>query len=108
IIDMIDPKLDEIVLDPACGTGGFLTCAIDHKREKYVKSVEDEARLVETIRGVEKKSLPHLLCTTNMLLHGIDTPTNIRHDNTLARPLRDYDPSDAVDVVTTNPPFGGT
>jgi len=60
------------------------------------------------VTGVEKKSLPHLLCVTNMLLHRIDTPTNIRHDNTLARPLRDYGPADEVDIVLTNPPFGGT
>ncbi len=57
--------------------------------------------------GVEKKSLPHLLCTTNMLLHGIEVPVNIRHDNTLSRPLRDYGPKDRVNVVVTNPPFGG-
>ena len=59
------------------------------------------------IRGVEKKPLPHLLCTTNMLLHGIDVPSNIRHDNTLSRPLRDYGPKDRVDCIITNPPFGG-
>lgn len=108
MVDIIDPQLHEIVFDPACGTGGFLTATIDHKRDKYVDSTEDEQTLQGSILGVEKKQLPHLLCTTNMLLHGIDTPTNIRHDNTLARPLRDYGPKDAVDVVLTNPPFGGT
>ena len=56
---------------------------------------------------MEKKPLPHLLCTTNMLLHGIDIPSNVRHDNTLARPLRDYGPKDRVDCIITNPPFGG-
>ncbi len=56
---------------------------------------------------MEKKPLPHLLCTTNMLLHGIEVPSQIRHDNTLARPLRDYGPKDRVDVIITNPPFGG-
>jgi type I restriction enzyme M protein len=104
---MIDPKLHETVLDPACGTGGFLTCTIDHKRSKYVKTPKDEITLQQSIKGVEKKPLPHLLCTTNMLLHGIDTPTNIAHDNTLSRPLRDYGAADEVDIVLTNPPFGG-
>ena len=107
MVDMVDPKLGETLLDPACGTGGFLTCAIEHVRKNYVTSVEDSETLQQSIRGVEKKQLPHLLCTTNMLLHGIDVPSNVRHDNTLARPLRDYGPRDRVDVIVTNPPFGG-
>lgn len=106
MVDMIDPQLGELVLDPACGTGGFLTCTIDHLK-KQAKTAEDHQKIQETIHGVEKKPLPHLLCTTNMLLHGIEVPSNIRHDNTLARPLRDYGPKDRVDVVVTNPPFGG-
>ncbi len=107
MVDQIDPKLGETILDPACGTGGFITCAIEHVRSKYVKSVDDEQRLQESVHGVEKKQLPHLLCVTNMLLHGIDVPSQILHENTLARPLTDYSPKDRVDVVITNPPFGG-
>jgi type I restriction enzyme M protein len=107
MVDMVDPQLGERVLDPACGTGGFLTCTIEHIRKKYVKSVEDEALLQRSISGVEKKPLPHLLCVTNMLLHQIEQPSQIRHDNTLARPLRDYTQADRVDVIITNPPFGG-
>ena len=107
IVNRIDPKLDEVVLDPACGTGGFLTCAVDHKRDRYVKTREDEETLIASIRGVEKKALPHMLAVTNMILHGIDTPTNIHHDNTLARPYRDYGNADRVHVIVTNPPFGG-
>jgi type I restriction enzyme M protein len=107
IVDMVDPKLGETLLDPACGTGGFLSCSIEHIRGKYVKTSEDEQLLQECIHAVEKKPLPHMLCTTNMLLHGIDTPVNIRHDNTLARPLRDVGPGDRKDVIITNPPFGG-
>ena len=107
IVNRVDPKLDESVLDPACGTGGFLTCAIDHKREHYVKTREDEEALVNSIRGVEKKALPHMLAVTNMILHGIDTPTHIKHDNTLSRPYKDYGNADRVNVIITNPPFGG-
>jgi len=108
MVDMVNPRLGERILDPACGTGGFLTCAIEHIRAHDVQTPEDNAVIEQTVRGVEKKPLPHLLCTTNMLLHGIDVPTNVRHDNTLARPLRDYAFADRVDVVITNPPFGGT
>ena len=107
MVDMIDPRLGEKVLDPACGTGGFLTCTIEHIRAKYVNTAAGEQVLQQQIHGVEKKALPHLLCTTNMLLHGIEVPSNIRHNNTLARPLRDYSPKERVDVVITNPPFGG-
>ena len=108
IVNRVDPQLGESVLDPACGTGGFLSCTIDHKRSNYVKSAQDEETLIHSIRGVEKKALPHMLCTTNMILHGIDTPTQIRHDNTLSRPYKDYGNKDRVDVIVTNPPFGGT
>ncbi|MFO0682230.1 MAG: class I SAM-dependent DNA methyltransferase [Sandaracinus sp.] len=107
IVDQVDPQLGEKILDPACGTGGFLSCAIEHVRKKHVKSTKDEAKLQASIFGVEKKPLPHLLCVTNMMFHGIEVPSNIKHDNTLARPLRDYGPKDRVDVILTNPPFGG-
>ncbi len=107
MVDMVNPQLGEKILDPACGTGGFLTCTIEHIRKHGVKTPADEEILQASIFGVEKKPLPHLLCTTNMLLHGIEVPSQIRHDNTLARPLRDYGPKDRVDVIITNPPFGG-
>lgn len=106
IVDMIDPQLGESILDPACGTGGFLTCAIDHLK-KQETTVEDRNRLIENIHGVEKKPLPHMLAVTNMMLHDIDVPVRIRHDNTLARPFRDYGAKDRVDIIITNPPFGG-
>jgi len=104
--DMVDPQLGEIVLDPACGTGGFLICTLEHLR-RQVKNVEDEAQLQRSVAGVEKKPLPHLLAVTNMLLHGVEVPSSIHHGNTLARPLRDYGPKNRVDVILTNPPFGG-
>jgi len=107
MVQMVDPKLGEAVFDPACGTGGFLSCAIEHVRSRYVTSVEDRRTLQRSFHGIEKKQLPHLLCTTNMLLHGIEVPTQIRHDNALARPLTSYGPADRVPVITTNPPFGG-
>jgi type I restriction enzyme M protein len=107
MVERTNPRLGEIIFDPACGTGGFLTCALEHVRKHEVKTPADEQRLHACIRGVEKKPLPHLLCTTNMLLHGIEVPVNIRHDNTLAKPYASYTSTDRVDVILTNPPFGG-
>ena len=105
-IDMVNPQLGEIVLDPACGTGGFLTGAFEHMK-KQVKKPTELKTLKNSIRGVEEKPLPHVLCATNMMVHGIEVPSNILNDNTLARPLRDYGKKDQVDVIVTNPPFGG-
>ena len=86
IVDRIDPKPGETLFDPACGTGGFLTSALRHMRGRYVKRPEDERIMQTALRAVEKKQLPHMLCVTNMLLHSIEDPSFVRHDNTLARP----------------------
>ena len=107
MVDRIDPKPGETVFDPACGTGGFLTCALRHMRGRYVKRPEDEPTLQAGLRAVEKKQLPHMLCVTNMLLHNIEDPSFVRHDNTLARPYIGWEQKDRVDIVLTNPPFGG-
>src|SRR6185436_19258558 len=105
--ERVDPHPGEILFDPACGTGGFLTCAIRHMRERYVKKPADELKMQQALRACEKKQLPHMLCVTNMLLHGIDDPSFVHHDNTLARPYISYGQADRVDIVLTNPPFGG-
>tara|TARA_B110000211_G_scaffold64021_1_gene73386 strand:+ start:5256 stop:6749 length:1494 start_codon:yes stop_codon:yes gene_type:complete len=106
IVDRVDPKLGESIMDPACGTGGFLACSFDHVKNNYVKTADDHQTLQQQIHGVEKKQLPHLLCTTNMLLHGIEVPVQVKHGNTLNKPLANWD--DELDVIVTNPPFGGT
>ena len=108
MVDRIDPKPGEILLDPACGTGGFLTCAIRHMRNRrYVKNAADEGKMQEALRAMEKKPLPHMLCVTNMLLHGVEDPSFVIHDNSLARPYTSYGQADRVDIILTNPPFGG-
>ncbi|MEK9971027.1 MAG: class I SAM-dependent DNA methyltransferase [Ferrovibrio sp.] len=107
MVDRIDPRPGEILFDPACGTGGFLTCSIRHMRDRYVKKPAQEQAMQASLRAVEKKPLPHMLSVTNMLLHGIEDPSFVRHDNTLARPYISYTQSDRVDIVLTNPPFGG-
>lgn len=109
--DRVNPRLDkrETVMDPACGTGGFLTAAIDHFRNQLTtkSSTEDKRAIEELIHGIEKKQLPHLLCTTNMLLHDIDVPSQIEHKNTLGIGWNEWSANDKVDCIITNPPFGG-
>lgn len=106
IVNRLDPKLGESIMDPAAGTGGFLACSFDHVKDRYVQTTEDHQTLQQQIHGVEKKQLPHLLCITNMMLHGIEVPVQIRHGNTLNQPLANWDSN--IDVIATNPPFGGT
>lgn len=105
IVQQIDPQLGDIVLDPACGTGGFLVETLEHLRAK-VRNVEQLRELEANIRGTEKKPLPYLLGMMNLLLHEVQQPSIIR-GNSLARPMADIRKADRVDVVVTNPPFGG-
>lgn len=106
VTEMVAPKLGESVLDPACGTGGFLSSAIDILHQQA--ETPEDMKLVETsINGVEKMQLPYSLCVVNMMLHGIEDPANVRYDNTLSKPLISYGPQDQVDTIVANPPFGG-
>lgn len=105
IVDMINPKLGEKILDFACGTGGFLVSALEHLKNQ-IKNVDDERLLQDSLLGIEKKPLPYMLAVTNLILHDLDVP-GIRHDNSLTKNVRDYKPADKVDVILTNPPFGG-
>lgn len=106
MVEVTDPRLGETVLDPASGTGGFLVEAYNHL-EKQVKTVADRKRLQnDTISGCEPKSLPYLLCQMNLLLHGLDAP-QIDPDNALRFKLSEIGEKERVDVILTNPPFGG-
>jgi len=106
MVEMIDPRIGETILDPASGTGGFLTQSFDYLK-KQVKTVEQKETLQhKTIFGGEPKSLPFLLCQMNLLLHGLEFP-NIDSGNSLRNPLKDIGDSERVDIIITNPPFGG-
>ena len=107
VVEMTNPKLGDTVLDPACGTGGFLVNALEYMRES-VQTVDDEKKLHGSIHGTELKPLPHMLAITNMILHGVEDPSTILRGDMLARPYTDYGPKDRVDVILANPPFGGT
>lgn len=106
MVEVTNPRLGETVLDPACGTGGFLVEAFNHL-ETQCKTVKDRETLQErSIQGGEAKSLPYLLAQMNLLLHGLENP-RIDSGNSLRFPLREMGDKDRVDVILTNPPFGG-
>jgi len=103
---MVAPKLGKKTADFACGTGGFLTSALKIL-DAQVKTVEDRETYNNSVYGIEKKALPHLLCVTNMLLHDIDSPVII-HGNSLEKRVIEYKDADRFDVVLMNPPYGGS
>ena len=106
IVEVMNPRLGEVILDPACGTGGFLVEAFKHL-ETQCKTVQDRRILqTQSIFGGEAKSLPYLLAQMNLVLHGLESP-KIDPLNSLRFPLREIGDRDRVDIIMTNPPFGG-
>jgi type I restriction enzyme M protein len=105
ITEIINPQIGEKVLDPASGTGGYLTCAIEHLK-KQAKNIEERKSIEENIEGWEYKPLPYLLATTNLILHDIEIP-NIKFGDALDQPLSTFTEKHRKDVILANPPFGG-
>jgi type I restriction enzyme M protein len=106
IVTAVNPEPGETILDPAAGTGGFLVEAYEHLRP-LCKTVQDVERLQrETLFGIEAKPLPYLLCQMNLVLHGLETP-QIDPLNALRFKVTEIGDRDRVDVIMTNPPFGG-
>jgi type I restriction enzyme M protein len=106
MVTVLDPQLAETILDPACGTGGFLVETFAHL-EKQCQTVQHRRTLRdESIFGGEAKPLPYLLCQMNLLLHGLEAP-NIDPLNSLRHRLSEIGDKDRVDIILTNPPFGG-
>lgn len=104
---MTAPKLAEKILDPAAGTGGFLTAAIDHIREHEVHTLDDEAVLQKSIAGWELKPVAYVLGLTNLILHGLDVP-DWHYIDSLKTEYNTIGPRQQVDVILANPPFGAS
>lgn len=100
---MVEPKAGDKIADFACGTGGFLISALKLLPKN---KVEDRQAFNNSIYGIEKKALPHLLCATNLLLHNLDNP-QVFHSNALERHVRDYHEDEKFDIILMNPPYGG-
>jgi type I restriction enzyme M protein len=107
MVAVVDPKFGETVLDPACGTGGFLAETYDHLAAQ-IKTPEDRRRLqCDSLYGQEAKPLPYMLVQMNLLLHGLEAP-KIAYGNTLVgKKITEIGDRERVDVILTNPPFGG-
>ncbi|WP_292098649.1 class I SAM-dependent DNA methyltransferase [Brevundimonas sp.] len=106
MVDRLDPKLGETVLDPACGTGGFLAAAYDHLKRQADTVEKRDVLQTKSLKGGEASSLPFLLAQMNLLLHGLDAP-NIEFGNALRHRLSEIGERDRVEVILSNPPFGG-
>lgn len=103
--EMLEPKIGEKIADFACGTGGFLTSVLNILKKQTV-TIDDQELYKKSIFGIEKKTLPYMLCVTNMFLHDLDNP-DIIHGNSFDKNVRDYKEEDKFDVIIMNPPYGG-
>ena len=106
MVKVVKPVLGDKIGDFACGTGGFLTSALSELDKQVGNSIDNRESYNKSVYGIEKKSLPHILCVTNMLIHDIDDP-NILHGNALEIDYKDMRKMDSFDVVLMNPPYGG-
>jgi len=106
MVTVTNPRLGETLLDPACGTGGFLVEAFEHLRKQCKRAEHYAVLQSESLLGGEAKPLPYLLAQMNLLLHGLETP-KIDALNSLRFPLKEIGDKDRVDIILTNPPFGG-
>jgi len=106
MVAVTNPKLGETILDPACGTCGFLVESFEHLKKQCMTTEDFEILQRTSIYGGEAKPLPYLLGQMNMLLHGVEYP-QIDYGNSLRFPLREIGDRERVDIILTNPPFGG-
>ena len=107
MVKVVKPVLGDKIGDFACGTGGFLTSALNELNKQVGNSLKNREIYNKSVYGIEKKALPHMLCVTNMLIHDIDDP-NILHGNALEMDYKDMRKMEPFDVILMNPPYGGS
>jgi len=104
IVRCVDPDKNETVLDPACGTAGFLISAFKHIEEKYREhplSPDEKKRLTENFTGYDIAPDMVRLSRVNMYLHQFPNPTIHEYDSLTTEDRWD----DSFDVILANPPF---
>jgi len=106
MVEVMNPRLGETILDPACGTGGFLVEAYRHLDSQVERWEQRRQVQRKSLFGGEAKPLPYLLAQMNLVLHGLEAP-QIDYGNSLRTRLTEIGDRDRVDVILTNPPFGG-
>ena len=102
IVDCIQPQPKQTIIDPACGTGGFLLAAYEYVSKAKLDKDEKRHLRTKALHGIEIVDNTARLCAMNMLLHGIGgdgCPISV--EDSLAKK-----PSVSYDLVLTNPPFG--
>lgn len=107
IVKVVNPQIGETVYDPACGSAGFLCEAFNYMQEQIDSTADNEKLQQDTFFGKEKKPLPYIIATMNMIFHGVAAP-NIYRGNTLVENLNSIQEKDRMDVILANPPFGGS
>lgn len=103
IVEVMRPKPNQKIADPACGTGGFLLASRDYIANNYKLDRKQKQFLKnESLRGWEIVDATARLCVMNLYLHGIGSDTSpITVGDSLASP-----PTEHFELVLTNPPFG--
>jgi type I restriction enzyme M protein len=129
MVDLIEPKPNEVVGDPACGTAGFLVGVMQHLMEKYTSPegivTHDDGQktysgdLLEPYRKHIQKQMFHgydfdttmlRIAAMNLMLHGVESP-DIHYQDTLSNSFPEKYPrqaTDGFDVILANPPFKGS
>jgi len=107
MVDCIQPRPGELVMDPACGTGGFLLAAHDYLAANHDLD-RDEKRHIkyDALRGVELVDGVSRLCAMNLFLHGVGPDDDEREPPIKTDDALRNEPGTHADVVLTNPPFG--
>lgn len=102
IVDVVDPKIDETVADPACGTGGFLLAAYEHMKNQSKDMEKQKFLKNKALHGADNTALVVTLASMNLYLHDIGVNRSpIEYKDSL------IDTSDKMyDVILANPPFG--